>query len=483
MALAKNEMIYDEQLTNHDLLPVPAAERRWTWYSYMALWMGMVHNIFNYEVAASLIALGMNIWQALLTIFIADCILMIPLGLNGYVGNKFGIPFPVFARLAFGVFGANIPALIRAFVAIGWFGVQSYLGSTALNALITFIAPGWAKLSSTFLGMPANGWIALLLFWLLQGLLALHGMDIIRRFENWAGPLVLVIMLGLVVWAFAIVHGFGPLFHQHSSFKSPAGFWSALGPAVISVIGSWASMGLNIPDFTRFSRTTKDQVIGQFLGLPITTFVFSLMSGFITSATIVAFGKAIWDPVQLLQHFHNPFVLIVGAASLTAATISVNVASNLVSPIYDLINVLPKRLNFKSAALISMIIAFVMMPWRLMQSPQSLETLLNTAGAFLGPATGIVIADFWLLRKRSVSVSHLYKVHGVYRYSKGFNLYAIVSLVIAMLASFAGNFLPALKPLSGYGWLVGVGLGFIVYSIFMKAAKYEIPTKEEAVEA
>ncbi|MCL6444805.1 MAG: NCS1 family nucleobase:cation symporter-1 [Alicyclobacillus sp.] len=483
MSVPELTAVYDEQLTNRDLQPVPAAERRWSWYSYMALWMGMVHNIFNYEVAASLIALGMNIWEALLTIFVADLILMIPLGLNGYVGTRFGIPFPVFARLAFGVFGANIPALIRAFVAIGWFGVQSYLGSTALNALITFLAPGWSKLSGTFLGMPANGWIALLLFWFLQGLLALHGMEIIRRFENWAGPLVLVIMLGLVIWAAGIVHGFGPLFHQHSSFKSNAAFWAAFGPAVISVIGSWASMGLNIPDFTRFSRSTKDQVIGQFLGLPITTFVFSLMSGFITSATIVAFGSAVWDPVQLLQHFHNPFVLIVGAASLTAATISVNVASNLVSPIYDLMNVFPKRLNFKSAALISMIIAFVMMPWRLMQSPQSLETLLNTAGAFLGPATGIVIADFWFLRKRNISLQDLYRVHGIYRYAKGFNLYAMVALVISMLASFAGNFLPALKMISGYGWLIGVALGFVLYSVFMKLTRYTVPTQETPIQA
>ncbi|QSO47406.1 NCS1 family nucleobase:cation symporter-1 [Alicyclobacillus mengziensis] len=464
---------FDEALSNANLRPIAQSERKWSWYSYMALWMGMVHNIFNYEVAASLIVLGMNIWQALLTIFVADLILMVPLALNGYVGNKYGIPFPVFARLAFGVFGANIPALIRAFVAIGWFGVQSFLGSTALNALLILLIPSWSHMSGTFLGLPGNGWIALLLFWVLQGVVATHGMDVIRRFENWAGPVILIVMLGLVVWAVTVLHGMGPIFTEPSKFKSSGAFWAVFGPGVISVIGSWASMGLNIPDFTRFSRSTKDQVVGQFVGLPITTFVFSLMASFITSATIVAFGSAIWDPVQLLQHFKSPVVLILGAAALTIATMSVNVASNLVSPIYDLINAFPRKLNFRSAAIVSMVIAFVIMPWKLMQSPQGIDTLLNTAGAFLGPATGIVIADFWLLRTRRVKLTDLYTREGVYRYSKGFNVTAIVVLIISMLVSFAGNFLPIFKVFAGYGWLIGVVLGFVLYYIVMKMQGYQ----------
>ena len=208
----------DTRLTNSDLQPIPAKERKWTWYSYMAPWMGMVHNIFNYEVAAGLIAVGMNVWQALLTIFVADMILMIPLVLNGYVGNKYGIPFPVFARVAFGVFGANVPALIRAFVAIGWFGVQSFLGSTALNALLAFTIPAWGHLNADFFGLPVNGWISLLLFWILQGIVATHGMDVIRRFENWAGPAILILLLGLVIWAIGVVHGLGPIFEQPSKF-------------------------------------------------------------------------------------------------------------------------------------------------------------------------------------------------------------------------------------------------------------------------
>ncbi|MBO0781956.1 MAG: NCS1 family nucleobase:cation symporter-1, partial [Ktedonobacteraceae bacterium] len=418
------EVKIDKRLSNSDLQPIPAKERKWTWYSYMALWMGMVHNIFNYEVAAGLIALGMNVWQALLTIFVADAILIIPLILNGYVGDKYGIPFPVFARISFGVFGANVPALIRAFVAIGWFGVQSYLGSTALNAVISFTVPAWAHLNLDIIGLPLNGWLSLLAFWILQGIIATHGMDIIRRFENWAGPVILILLLGLVFWAINVNHGLGPLFNQPSKFQSPGDFLVTFFPAVISVIGSWATLALNIPDFTRFSRSTKDQVVGQVLGLPITTFLFSLMSTFVTSATVLAFGKAIWDPVELLQRFQNPFILIIGAITLTAATVSVNVASNLVSPIYDLINVAPRKLTFKSAAILSMVIAFFMMPWKLMQHPDSLYLLLDIAGSFLGPTTGILLADFWFYRKRRVAVTDLYRAEGQYRYTKGFNIRA-----------------------------------------------------------
>lgn len=459
---------YDGRLMNEDLQPISKGQKKWTWFSYMALWMGIVHNIFNYAVAASLIALGMNIWQALLTIFVANLVLMVPLAINGHAGSKYGIPFPVYARVSFGVFGANIPALIRAFVAIGWFGIQSYLGAMALNVLLLKVLPVWSHLSTVVFGMPVNSWISLIVFWILEAILAIHGMEVIRRFENWAGPVILVLMLGLVFWAYHILHGIGPILHEPSKFHSTGAFLVVFFPAVITVVGTFATMALNIPDFTRFSRSSKDQLVGQLLGLPITTFFFSLMSAFITSATVIAYGKAIWDPVELFKHFDNTFVLIVGAICLAAATISVNVAANLVSPIYDLINAFPKKLTYKKSALISIILAFIIMPWKLMQSPESVDTLLNTAGAFLGPATGIVIADFWILRKTVVSVEDLYKVDGIYKYKRGFNINAIIVMVVAMILSFAGNFVPALKFLSGYGWLIGILIGFFGYYVAMK---------------
>ncbi|MCQ6278491.1 NCS1 family nucleobase:cation symporter-1 [Bacillus sp. EB600] len=459
---------YDSRLMNEDLKPIPKGQRKWTWFSYMALWMGIVHNIFNYSVAASLIVLGMNIWQALLTIFVANIVLMVPLALNGHAGSKFGISFPIYARLSFGVFGANVPALIRAFVAIGWFGIQSYLGAMALNVLMLKVIPFWSDLSTVFFGLPINSWISLIAFWILEAVLAIHGMEVIRRFENWAGPVILVLMLGLVYWAYNILHGVGPILHQPSKFHSVGEFLPVFFPAVITVVGSFATMALNIPDFTRFSRSSKDQVIGQILGLPITTFFFSLMSAFITSATVIAYGKAIWDPVELFKHFDNTIVLVIGAACLAAATISVNVAANLVSPIYDLINAFPKKLNYKRSAIISIVLAFLIMPWKLMQSPDSVHLLLNTAGAFLGPATGIVIADFWIIRKCQVSVDDLYKVEGIYEYKKGFNIYALITMVVGMILSFGGNFIPALKFVSGYGWLIGILVGFFGYYALMK---------------
>jgi NCS1 family nucleobase:cation symporter-1 len=467
--LEEPEYTTDSRLANSDLAQIPKKRRTWTWYAYMALWMGMIHNIFNYAVAASLMAKGMSAWQAILTILAGNFVLIIPLLLIGHIGSRYGITFPVLARLSYGVFGANVPALIRAFVAIGWFGIQSYLGGAAFNVLLLKLIPGWQTLNEAFLGLQLNEFIALVAFWVLEAFVTVHGIDVVRRFENFAGPIILVLMLGLLYWALTRMNGLGPLFDEPSKIHSTGGFLLVFVPGVITIVGTFASMALNITDFTRFSRSSKDQAVGQILGLPIATLVFSFMVAITTSATIVVFGGKIWDPTKLLAHFNNVGILVVAVLALAAATISVNVAANLVSPIYDLINAFPRWLTYKRSVLVCVVLSFVIMPWKLMQSPDAVEGLLDAAGAFLGPATGVIIADFWLVKKRRISSRDLYRVEGAYYYRNGFNIVALVATGVGMLLSFSGNFLPALSFVKGYGWLIGIIAGFVIYSVLMGA--------------
>ncbi|MCL8208318.1 MAG: NCS1 family nucleobase:cation symporter-1 [Actinomycetia bacterium] len=455
----------DDALANQDLRPVPVRQRTWTWYNFMAVWMGMIHNIFNYEVAASLIAVGMGVWQAILTILTGNVLLLVVLYLNGRLGRRYGTPFPVVARAPFGVLGANIPALVRALVAIGWFGIQAYLGSTALNALLAAVFPWWGAMSAHIsgVGLPLNGLISVLIYWCLFVLVVNHGMETVRRFEGWAGPVVLVVALGLIVWAVSVAHGFGPLFAQKSKFTSFGAFLPAYFAGVTSIMGTWATLGLNIPDFTRFARSDRDQIIGQALGLPLATLVFSFMSILITSGTIVAFGSAIWDPVTLIQKFHNPLVIILGAAALTVATLSVNVAANIVSPAYDLSNLLPRRIDFRTGAILTIVIALVMMPWRLLANPTAIFDLLGWSGGFIAPATAILLVDCWVRRRGHLDVAQLYRRNGIYEYLNGFNWWAVAILVVGMLLSNIGSVVPGLKALYTYSYFVGFAFAFLAY--------------------
>lgn len=465
---------YDSALANSDLIPTTQSERTWTWYNYFATWMGMVHNIFNYAVAAGLLVMGMNAWQALITILIGNLILLGVIILNGELGVRYGTPFPVLARASFGVFGANVPALIRAIVAIGWFGIQSYLGSQAFSVMLGDIFPGWAHLSFVVpvVGLPINELIAVLLYWVLFGFVVLHGMETIKRFESWAGPLVLILMLGLVIWAVHVAHGFGPLFSQPSHFHGSWALMVGLSIGVATVISSFSTLGLNIPDFTRFARSRKDHIVGQLFGLPITQFVFALMAVIITSGSLAAYHQAIWNPVQLIVKFHNPVVVFVGSLILMVATLSINVAANLVSPAYDLSNVFPRMINFRRGALITLVVSFLMMPWRLLVNSGTIDTILGATGAAIAPATAIMIVDFWLVKKRNYSSEELYLRNGKYGYSGGWNWRALVSLVIGFILAGIGLVDNKFAGLYKESWFVGMISAGIVYWILESLATH-----------
>ena len=475
----------DSALSNPDLLPTPVQQRTWTTWNYGALWMGMVHNIFNFAWVGGLIAIGMSVWQALAIALTGSIIMTALIGLNGRVGARHGIPFAVWCRSAFGVYGANIPAIIRALVAVGWFGVQSYLGATAVNVLFAASIGPWRELGSVVLGgLGLNLWIAMVVYWAVNILVLRHGMETVRRFESWAGPMIFAVMVALLVWAIAVAHGIGPLFETHSKFTN---FWTFLfagfvpGVAVF-ISGSWASMVLNITDLTRFARSNREQLLGTVVGLPIAQLVYYIMASIIVSTGIAVFGKAFWNPSDLLTAINNPALSIIGALLLAIATISVNIPANIVSPAYDFTNLLPKWLNFRSAGLVAIILSFVYMPWKLMVNPATLFGVLNNIGAFLGPATGIIMADYFFVRQQRLDVRELYRTHGRYRATGGFNLISLIVLAGVTGTLLIGEFVPAVSWLYNYAWFLGLLGAAAVYLIVVAVVKASRGALPESLE-
>lgn len=470
----------DPTLYNEDLAPVPAAKKTWGWLNFTTVWMGMVHNIVAYETAGSLLGLGMNVWQALATVVVANVVLIAAMWINSIAGAKYGLPFPVLIRAAFGYKGAQIPVFVRAFVAIFWFAVQAYAGSQAVGAVFGVLIPGWNSLGNVHvLGMGLNTGIAVALFWAMHAWVVSHGMDRVKFFELWAGPLVILLGLGLMIWALSVSHGLGPLFSQPSKL-SAAAFWKLFGVSVTGLVGVWSTLVLNIPDFTRFSRSQKDQIVGQSIGLPGTAILFAVMSIVITSGTVIAFGKPIWDPVQLLQKFGNPIVLILGAFALLIATLSVNVAANVVSPAYDLVNMFPKKLNFVRAGMITIVIALLFAPWLWFNNAGTIFNVLGAIGGSLGPVAGIMMADFFIVRRRIYQLDAFYDKKSRYAYRNGWNGRALLALAFGLVVAFVGLVVPILHVLYNYSWFLGVGVGFISYALLMRPERSYVSSPANA---
>ncbi|MFB5189577.1 NCS1 family nucleobase:cation symporter-1 [Alicyclobacillus fastidiosus] len=461
----------DPGLYNPDLAPVPKEKRNWSWLNYSTIWMGMVHNIVSYELAGSLIGLGMSAWQALAVVIVSNIVLIGAIWLNSVCGAKYGLPFPVLIRAAFGYKGAHVPVLIRAFVAIFWFSVQAYAGSKAVGAVIGLIFPGWISLGTIhLLGASLNDLISFAIFWLVHAYVILHGMERIKSFELWAGPLVIVLGLGLVVWAIHAAHGLGPIFSVRATL-SGGHFWGTFFLSVSGMIGVLASLVLNIPDLTRFAGSQRDQIIGQAVGLPVMMTFFAFMSVVITSGTVIAFGKPIFDPVQLLLHFKNPIVVLLGAFSLLIATVSVNVVANVVSPAYDLTNLLPRKLNFVKGGMISILIGVLFAPWAWYNNSNSILSVIGAIGGTLGPVAGIMIADFYFIHRRIYDVESLYSKEGAYTFRQGWNPQAFIAMILGIIVALIGLFVPALHALYAYNWFLGVGVGAVAYIALMRIVR------------
>ena len=470
------EDVTQSKIYNEDLAPTTIKERTWNTYNFTALWVGMAHCIPTYMLAGGLIALGMDWKQALLTITLGNLIVLVPMLLNAHPGTKYGIPFPVLARASFGSWGANIPALLRAVVACGWFGINTYIGGSALNMLFCAIVPSFKTLGGSFqiAGLSLPMAITFMIFWGIQIFIIYKGMDVLRKFENWAAPLVLVFALALMIWAIITAKGFGPLLSEPSKFKTTGEFIKVFIPSLTGMVGFWATLSLNIPDFTRFAKGQKEQMIGQAIGLPITMTVFSAMGIIITSAAAVIYGKAMWDPVDIIGKFTNPIALFIGFFGIIVASLSVNIAANIVSPANDFSNLAPKKISFKTGGLITGIIGILIMPWKLLSDPSGyIFNWLGTYSAFLGPIAAIIICDYWVTRKRKLNLKDLYTVEGEYYYSKGFNPKAIIALILGVVVALIGKIVPSLSLLFDYAWFVGFAVSFVTYVILMSAKEKE----------
>jgi NCS1 family nucleobase:cation symporter-1 len=456
-------------LYNKDLAPVPVSRRNWTTYNYAALWISMAHCIPTYMLASGLMAAGMNWRQALVTILLGNSIVLIPILLNSHPGTRYGIPFPVFARASYGTIGSNLPALMRAGVACGWFGIQAWLGGEALQTFFTAIFPRWPQwLGPGFSGHTMTEWVCFFLFWSLNVFIIYRGMDLLRKVENWAAPFVLVMTAVLLVWAVRQAKGLGPLLAQPGKFQTFREFFPIFIPSLTAMIGYWATLSLNMPDFTRFGRSQREQMIGQVVALPTTMSVFAAMGVLITSATVVIYGRAIWDPMQLAREFKAPVVVAISMFTAVVATLAVNIAANVVSPANDFANAFPRQIRFKTGGLITGILGILIQPWRLLaDASQYIYGWLITYSGGLGSIAGVLIVDYWLLRRKSLRLEDLYLPGGAYRYRGGWNFKAVLATVIGCGLAWGGLVLPALKPLYSYAWFVGFFAAGLLYWALM----------------
>jgi NCS1 family nucleobase:cation symporter-1 len=456
-------------LYNADLAPVPLARRDWTWVNMSTVWMGMVHNVVAYETAAGLMALGMNAWQAIAATAIAYLFLFLAMWFNAVSGTRYGLPFCVLIRSSFGPRGAQIPVVLRGFVAIFWFAVQAYAGSEAIDAILGMLWHPWTAFATPILGLSLHGWLSVAIFWLLHAWIVSHGVHRIRNFELVAGPLVIIVGVLATVWGLRVGHGLGPLFAEPSHLSGAHG-WLVFAGGVTGLIGVWSTFAVNIPDLSRFVRSERDQVLGQLVGLPITAIVFTLMSVIVTSATVIVFHKPIWDPVALLLAIGHPAILIFGGITIIIATLSVNVAANIMPACYDLVNLFPRRLTFGRASIAVLIIGLLFMPWLWFKDADSIFKVLGAIGGLLGPVTGIMLADYFGLRHQRYEVADLYRYVGRYAASDGWNLAGIAAFVIGGLAALSGLFVPGLSVAYAFSWFIGVAVGAIVYLALSRRA-------------
>jgi NCS1 family nucleobase:cation symporter-1 len=471
-------------LWNADLAPTSAAQRTWRWYHFAALWVGMVMCIPAYTLSASLIESGMSGWQAVFTVFLANAIVLLPMLLIGHAGTKYGIPYAVLARSSFGTTGARLPALMRAIVACGWYGIQTWFGGSMIYTLLGVMAGheiGGDKLDG--LGVNGAQLVCFIAFWAVQFYFIWHGMESIRKLETYTAPLKIVICFVLLGWVYNKAGSFGPLLSQPSQFveggKKAGQFWSTFWPSLTAMVGFWATLALNIPDFTRFARSQRDQVVGQTIGLPLPMGLLSALAVIVTSATVVLYGKALWDPVDVASRMTGAAVLV-ALLILLIDTVSVNLAANLVGPAYDFSALAPKHVSYKAGGYITAGIALVMMPWKILETTQGyIFTWLIGYSALLGPIAGVLIIDYYFVRKTELNVEELYRDHGIYSYGNGWNMAAIVAFLAGVLPNIPG-FLNAAFPASfpqvgegfktiyTYAWFVGMAISAAVYGAMMK---------------
>lgn len=473
----------ENSLYSEDLAPIPLNKRTWNTWNYAALWISMSLCIPTYMLASSLIEGGMNWWQAILTIFLGNTVVLIPMILNGHAGAKYGIPFPVFARASFGVRGANIPAILRAIVACGWFGIQTWIGGYAMFLMLRLWIPALGTLPAIFpasWGLETGPAITFILFWLLNMFVVYLGVESIRKLLVFKAFFLPVAALALLFWAISAGNGLGPILNQPSKFATTKDFFHFFVPALTGMVGFWATLSLNIPDFTRYAKSQKAQVMGQIIGLPPSMTLFSFIGVVVTSATVIIYGTMIWDPLVLAGKFESKLLVSIAMVAVAISTLATNIAANIVSPANDFANLAPSKIDFKLGGYITGILGILIFPWKLIADPTGyIFTWLVAYSSLLGPIGGIMIADYYFIRKKQLKVNDLYRFDGIYNYSNGFNNKAVIAIILGVLPNVPGflaqikvmdaSTMPAwINSIYSYAWFAGFAISGLVYYFMMK---------------
>ena len=451
----------DPSLSNRDLAPTTPAERTWGAYNYIALWFSMSMEITTYQLASSLIARGMDWKQAIGTVLLGNLIVLAPMLLNAHAGAKYGIPFPVFIRAPFGVRGANLPAILRAVVACGWFGIQSWIGGTAIHSMLGVIWPAVAARDGVL-------WACFLGFWLLNMAVVWRGVESIRHLQAFGAPFMFIMAAALLIWVRIKAGSFGSMLSTPSQFHSTGAFLAVFFPSLTAMVGYWATLALNIPDFTRYSKSQTAQAWGQAFGLPVAMTLYTFVGIAVTSASAVLFGHPIWNPILLIGAFHQPVVAFVALVAILIATLNVNIGANVVSPSNDFSNLYPRLISFRTGGLITGLLGIAMCPWKLLATPDAyiFGWLVGYSG-LLGPVAGIMIGDYFFIRKTVLDVNSLYHREGAYHYSHGINPRAVAALVLGVALALVGLAVAPLRFLYDYAWFVGFFTAGTLYVALM----------------
>jgi len=431
-------------------------------------------------MASSMINNGMSWWQAVLTIFLGNAIVLVPMILNGHAGARYGIPFPVFARASFGTRGANIPAMLRAIVACGWFGIQTWIGGESFYHLLRAWLPDLPPIDTQSLLPQSLPMACFGIFWLLNMFIIYKGVESIRKLLVFKAIFLPVAAIALFCWAVVAAKGLGPILQSPSRFTNSASFFAFFFPALTAVVGFWATLSLNIPDFTRYSKSQRAHIRGQAIGLPPSMTLFAFVGVVVTSASAIIYGSPEWDPVKLAGQFQSKLMVTFAMVGIIISTLATNIAANIVSPANDFSNLSPRKIDFKLGGYITGIIGVLIFPWKLMADPNGyIFTWLIAYSSLLGPIGGIMIADYYFIRHKELVVDELYSLRGRYTYRGGFNRIALVALVAGIAPNVPG-FLEQIKLVSSglipgwlsglyhYAWFVGFFVSGFVYWLLMK---------------
>ncbi len=465
-------------LVNDDIAPTDLQHRTWNLWHIASLWVGMSVCIPTYMLAASMIQAGMNWWQALLTILVGNAVVLLPLVINAHAGTRYGIPFPVYARASFGPLGAHVPALLRSVVACGWFGIQTWIGGLALNVLMGILWADWQGLGGdwSFMGYGLSHFISFLIFWLINLYFVWAGTESIKWLETAAAPFLILVGVALLLWAASQVGGIGRILRQSDALilaEEDRTTWqfvfTLFVPWVTAMVGYWATLSLNIPDFTRYAKSQKDQIAGQAIGLLTTMPLFAFIGVAVTSATVILYGEAIWNPVDLISRLTaergSPVLGILAMFVIVVATLSTNIAANVVAPANSFSNLRPRSISFRMGGYIAGIIGILIFPWKLLDMYQ---TWLISYSGLLGAVGGVIICDYVVVRRGWLELRDLYLADGAYTYRRGVNWVALAALVAGIGIALLGATHPALRFLFNGAWFSAAIVSFVVYLVLMR---------------